>query len=229
MTLAGNTAANPIVVPDSDDETGDQQPPLADTSRDHELALELQEKVHAFGHFPPPDAGRYYDGEPEKSKGRRTLTAGGKAKQRTQTSRSRAHPYGSAPPALPASRSASTARAATPDTRRRPASAPASLASQAQAGPAAPRSASAPPGLVDLGNVAPDLGPTPSLEQSFKAITLLDAIASPSTTEDKSPVPAYLPVVADLSEDQLAATLGIDPPDVNDWRLRRIQQIRLNP
>ena len=206
MALRGNTAENAIVVHDSEGEA--EHPPKADTRNDAAIALlyfqEINPNRNARG------LGRYYDGPAEENRGRLTLgSAGGKATKRTRTQPSRTEPY-PAPRDRGTEASSTVTHAvsgATLDTSGRPASAPPGFSAlpASQAGPAVPRSASAPAGLPDLGNVARYLGDdTPALEQSFRAITLLDKMTEPSLfARVKSPVPGYLPVVEDLPDDQL--------------------------
>lgn len=226
MTNTRGTEIDPIVVDDSDAEHG---PP--DTSDDVECAKALHRELNPH-RFP---GGFYYESD-EEPDGKRKRPTKRKARKRPLTPQSRAHPYGAARSQGTVASSTVThaVSGATLDTRGRPTSAPPGFsASQAQAGPAASRSASAPAGLTDLGDVSSDLGDhTPSLEQSFRAITLLDELTSTSLFPRlPSPVPYYLPGLEDLTDDQLreVALFGIDPDHVNEARLRRIQGIQVNP
>ena len=234
MALPGNTAANAIVVHDSDGEA--EHPPKADTSNDAAIALlyfqEINPNRNARG------LGRYYDGPPEENRGRLTLCAGGKEAKRKRTQPSRAHPCGAARTQDTVAPSTVThaVSASKLDTRGRPDSAPPGFsalpASQAQAGPAPPRSASAPPRLPDLGNVAPYLGPTRFVNTSLEAVALLKKKTEPSLFAwVQSPVPGYLARLEGLPVDKLreVALFGIDPDHVNEARLRRIQSIQVNP
>ena len=218
MARPGSTALDPIVLPDSDGEAEHGQP---DTSDDAAFAEAIHRAINANRFF----VGFYYESGDEETDGKRKRRTGLKARRLRQTPQARADQYGAARRQRTVASSTVTraVSGATLDTRGRPASAPPGFsASQAQAGPVALRSASAPAGLIDLGDVSSELGDD-TLVTSFRAITLLDKMTSPSTTKVKSPVlEAYLPVVQNYSEDQLVATLGTDPAAEENEELFRI-------